>query len=72
MFFLSGGLIYLYREQIAHFNQWIVLGLIWISIVLYYIIGGDSVMCLLVFSILLMYAILKMGVIREQSYKIFQ
>lgn len=72
-FFLAGGLIYLYREQIVRFNQWIVLGLTWSSIVLYYIIDGYSVMCLLVSSLLLMYAVLKMGgVIREQSYKIFQ
>lgn len=66
-FFLAGGLVYLYREQIARFNQWIVLGLTWISIVLYYIIGGYSVMCLLISSLLLIYAILKMGGLLENK-----
>ena len=57
-FFLAGGLIYLYKEQIACFNKWLVLGFVWLSIILYYIIGGNSMMCLLVSSVLLVYAIL--------------
>ena len=64
-FFLAGGLMYLYRERITHFNQWIVLGIAWISVVVYYIIGGYTVMCLLVSSLLLIYAILKMGGLLE-------
>ncbi|MBU5480111.1 acyltransferase family protein [Blautia sp. MSJ-19] len=60
-FFLAGGLIYLYRNQIARFNSWIMLGAAWISIVLYYVIGGYSVMNLLVSAMLLMYAITKTG-----------
>lgn len=57
-FFLAGGLIYLYKEQITSFNKCIVLGLVWLTIVLYYIIGSNSMMCLLVSSVLLVYAIL--------------
>lgn len=70
-FFLAGGLIYLYKEQITCFNKWLVLGFVWLSITLYYIIGGNSMMCLLVSSVLLVYAILcGGGVTPKQSYKV--
>lgn len=60
-FFLAGGLIYLYREKITCWNQWIILGITYLSIVFYYLIGGNSMMCLVVSSVLLIYAILKVG-----------
>lgn len=66
-FFLAGGLIYLYREKITCWNQWIILGITYLSIVLYYFIGGNSMMCLVVSSVLLIYAILKVGGILENK-----
>ena len=44
-FFLAGGLIYLYREKIETLNQWIALRIAGCAIVLYYIIGGNAMMC---------------------------
>ena len=60
-FFLAGGLIYLYKEKIACINKWLVLGFVWLSIVLYYIIGSYSMICLLISSLLLVFAILSEG-----------
>lgn len=60
-FFLAGGLIYLYREEIAKLNRWIALGIAGSTVVLYYLIGGNAVMCLLVSGSLLIYAIIKRG-----------
>lgn len=66
-FFLAGGLIYLYREKITCWNQWIILGITYLSIVLYYFIGGNLMMCLVLSSVLLIYAILKVGGILENK-----
>lgn len=60
-FFLAGGLIYLYREEIAKLNQWIALGVAGCVVVLYYLIGGNVMICLLVSSSLLIYALLSGG-----------
>lgn len=60
-FFLAGGLIYLYREEIEKLNQWIALGIIGCAVALYYLIGGNAMMCLLVSCTLLIYAIIKRG-----------
>lgn len=60
-FFLAGGLIYLYRDQITKINQWIALGIAGCMVVLYYIVGGNAMMCLLVSNTLLIYAIIKRG-----------
>ena len=60
-FFLAGGLIYLYREEIAKLNQWIALDIAGCAVVLYYLIGRNAMMCLLVSSSLLIYAIIKRG-----------
>lgn len=64
-FFLAGGLIYLYREEIVKLNQWIALGIVDCAVVLYYLIGGNAMMCLLVSCTLLIYAIIKRGGILE-------
>lgn len=64
-FFLAGGLIYLYREEIEKLNQWIALGIAGCAVALYYLIGGNVVMCLLVSSSLLVYAIIKRGGVLE-------
>ena len=60
-FFLAGGLIYLYREQIAGLNRWVVLAGVWAAVILYFIIGGNAIMCLAVSILLLLYAILARG-----------
>ena len=64
-FFLAGGLIYLYREEIAKLNQWIVLGIAGCAVVLYCLIGENAMMCLLVSCTLLIYAIIKRGGVLE-------
>lgn len=64
-FFLAGGLIYLYRNQIAKLNHWVALGITWCAVALYYIIGGNTAMCLMVSSALLFYAIIKQGGVLE-------
>ena len=57
MFFLAGGLIYLYRGVIEMINQWVIRGILLLSIIGYYLIGG-SFMCLLVSSGMLVYSII--------------
>lgn len=64
-FFLAGGLIYLYREEIAKLNRWIALGIAGCAVVLYYLIGGNAMICLLVSCTLLIYAIIKRGGVLE-------
>lgn len=64
-FFLTGGLIYLYRDEIIKLNQWGALGMVGGAVVLYYLIGGNAMMCLLVSTTLLIYAIIKQGGILE-------
>lgn len=64
-FFLAGGLIYLYREEIMKLNQWVALGVAGGSVVLYYLIGGNAMMYLLVSTTLLVYAIIKRGGLLE-------
>ena len=64
-YFLAGGLIFLYRDMIQRLNQWCSLGAVWIAIVLYYLIGGKTVLCLLVSTTLLVYTIIKRGGILE-------
>lgn len=70
-FFLAGGLIYLYREEIAKLNKWIALGVAGCTVVLYYLIGGNVMMCLLVSGTLLIYAIIKRGGVPENRVTMF-
>lgn len=77
-FFLAGGLIYLYREEIEKINSWIALGMVAVSVIVYYAIGGNAMMCLLVSVVLLMYAVVKSDVkingggTAKQSNKVYQ
>lgn len=57
-FFLAGGLIYLYREEIEKWNRWIVLVVLAASIALYYIFEGNPLTKLLISACLLIYAII--------------
>ena len=71
-FFLAGGLIYLHKEKIACINKWLVLGFVWLSVVLYYIIGSYSMICLLISSLLLVFAILsEKGLLQNKVTKFF-
>lgn len=60
-FFLTGGLIYLYREKIVGWNRWFGIGMAGCAVVLYYLIGGNAIMCLLVSASLLICAITSTG-----------
>lgn len=72
-FFLAGGLVYLYREEIMKLNQWVALVIAGGAVVLYYLVDGNAMMCLLVSTTLLVYAIIKRGgETAEQSYKVLQ
>lgn len=48
-------------------NQWILLGIAGSAVVLHYLIGGNAMMCLLVFGSLLIYAIIKQGGVLENG-----
>ncbi|MDB7984032.1 acyltransferase family protein [Faecalicoccus pleomorphus] len=60
-YLIAGGLIYLYRTNIRSLNQWILLAAVLFSVVLYYLIGANTLTCLLVSSSLLIYAISNRG-----------
>lgn len=60
-YFLTGGLIYLYREEIQKGSRPLVGGIAAVSVVLYYVIGGNTLACLLVFASWLSYAVICSG-----------
>lgn len=64
-FFIAGGLIYLYRSEIAKFNDKIAFVLMIIMVISFYLIGDNTITCLGLFSIMLVYAILKTGGLLE-------
>lgn len=70
-FFVAGGLIYLYQNELAKLNQWIAFGIAGVAIVLYYMVGGNAVMCLLVSSTLLISAIAKRGGTENRLIRFF-
>ena len=60
-YFLAGGLIYLYRHELMNLNRWIGLGAAAISVVLYYILDGNTAGCLLISVCWLSFAIICAG-----------
>lgn len=64
-FFLAGGLIYLYKNELEKINHWLALGIAAISVCVYYTIGGNSLCCLLISVAFLVYAITKKGGLLE-------
>lgn len=60
-FFLAGGLLYLYKDELLHFKKWVMPTLMVLSVVLYYVLNGNVYMCLLVSVTLTAYAILSGG-----------
>lgn len=72
-FFLAGGLIYLYRKELAKISPYIAVALAAVSIVAYYLIGGHAMTCLLVSVCLLICAIVvRGGGTGEPHYPILQ
>ena len=57
-YLIAGGLIYLYRKELEHFSskfQWISSGIIIVTVVLYFLIGGNTITMLLVSASMLIY-----------------
>ncbi len=57
VFFVVGGLIYLYREQIEKINRWIIFGVIVISMITFYMLDKNYWMAIILFGAMLMYAV---------------
>lgn len=70
-FFIAGGLIYLYRDEIEKMNRFIVFIAVICSIAFYYIVGGNSIACIVVSSLLLIYAIISRDGILENRFTKF-
>lgn len=60
-FFLAGGLVYLYREQIERWNKWAAAGLVLAAAVVYYGTGRDTAACLVLSAAFLVYAVADQG-----------
>lgn len=76
MFFLAGGLIYLYRDKLVNLERrftWLVLVALAVFILVYYEISGHVMIMLGMFSLMLIYAVKNnRGGITEQSYWVFE
>lgn len=70
-FFIAGGLLYLYRQQIANLNRVVMLVVVLISIVLYYVLAGDVAGCLIVSVSLVMYAMISNGGLLDNKVDAF-
>lgn len=57
-FFMAGGLIYLYRNEIARLNRYISVLITCVFIIIYYAVGGNTITCLFVSASLLINALL--------------
>lgn len=57
-YFLAGGLVYLYRREIMQVGRWAGIGAAAASAVLYYLLGGNTLGCLLVSVCWLCYAVI--------------
>lgn len=67
-YFMAGGLIYLYRNKIMKLNRWIGLVAVGASIVFYYIMGGNTIGCMLISVCWLSYAIICAGTIQKSYF----
>lgn len=59
-YLIAGGLIYLYRKELEQFSskyKWIGLGIIIVMVVLYFVIGGNTITILLVSTSMLIFAL---------------
>ena len=71
-FFLAGELIYLYRKELTKISSYITAVFAAASIVVYYLMGGRVINCLIVSMCLLMCAISVRGGAGEPNYPILQ
>lgn len=60
-FFMAGGLLYLYRDEIKHLNKWLVLSLIIGAEIFYYALYDGALMCLLLSVLFLIFAMISQG-----------
>lgn len=65
-FFLAGGLVYLYREELEQLAEnttvkWMTFLCVILSVFVYYLVGGNIFTYLMVSSILLIYAVISRG-----------
>ena len=70
-FFLAGGLIYLYRKELAKLSPCMAVMMAAVSIVAYYLIGGYAMTCLLVSACLLICTIVVRGVLENRITRFF-
>ena len=70
-FFIAGGLLYLYREQITCANRWVMWVIVLASIVLYYILKGNVAGGLIVSIAMVMYAMLSNGGLLDNKISAF-
>lgn len=70
-FFLAGGLIYLYRKKLTKISSYITAVFAAASIVVYYVMGGRVINCLIVSMCLLMCAISVRGGLENRITRFF-
>lgn len=70
-YFIAGGLIYLYRDEIRILNRWIVLAITCILVAVYYVFGGNTFTWLSISVLLLSYAVLALGGVLENKFMRF-
>ena len=71
-FFLAGGLIYLYRKELTKISSYITAVFVAASIVVYYLMGGHVINCLIVSMCLLICAIsVRGGVLENRITRFF-
>lgn len=70
-FFLAGGLIYLYRKELTKISSYITAVFAAASIVVYYLMGGRVINCLIVSMCLLMCAISVRGGLENRITRFF-
>ena len=61
MFFVAGGLIFLYRDKIICFNIWIIVLITLACVFFYYLVNGSEYTMLFLFSFLVMLGIQTRG-----------
>lgn len=72
-FFMAGGLVYLYRDELAKLNRRIALAIAVFAAAFYYVVGGNAMACLMVSVSLLIYAIIvRGGCFGKPDYKVLQ
>ena len=70
-FFLTGGLIYLYRHELAKLKPWLAAVSAAAAVAFYYLMGGYAMNCLLVSATLLICAIVTRGVLENRVTRFF-